>query len=65
MIWQFARFMAEEWQKQGVTEVAVYAEVMASLNGRSPQLLIDPTVDLLTQTYSLRPSAWIVPLTVE
>jgi vitamin K-dependent gamma-carboxylase len=63
MIWQFARFVAEEWQKQGATEVAVYAEVMASLNGRSPQLLIDPTVDLLTQTYSLRQSAWIVPLT--
>ncbi len=62
MIWQFARFVAQEWQKQGVTEVVVYAEVMASLNGRSPQPLIDPTVDLLTQTYSLRPSAWIVPL---
>ncbi|MEZ4592923.1 MAG: HTTM domain-containing protein [Chloroflexota bacterium] len=62
MIWQFARFLEAEWAEQGVADVAVYAEVMASLNGRSPQLLIDPTVDLLTATYSIRPSAWIVPL---
>lgn len=61
MIWQFARFLEAEWQKQGVADVAVYAEVMASLNGRSPQRLIDPNVDLLTATYSIRPSAWIVP----
>ncbi|MCC6604840.1 MAG: HTTM domain-containing protein [Anaerolineae bacterium] len=65
MIWQFAHFLAEEWHKQGITEVAVYAEVMASLNGRPPQPLIDPTVDLLAQTFSLRPSGWIVPLVRE
>lgn len=36
MIWQFAHFLEEEWHKQGIAEVAVYAEVMASLKRPYP-----------------------------
>jgi hypothetical protein len=35
---------------------------MASLNGREPQPLIDPVVDLATQPRTLAPASWIVPL---
>jgi hypothetical protein len=36
---------------------------MVSLNGREPQLLIDPNVDLAKEEVSLLPARWILPLT--
>jgi vitamin K-dependent gamma-carboxylase len=63
MLVQFARFLAEEKRKEGYPAVEVRARVMASLNGRRPQLLIDPTVDLAQARRSLVAAAWIVPLT--
>jgi hypothetical protein len=36
---------------------------MVSLNGREPQLLIDPNVDLAKEEVSLLPARWVVPLT--
>jgi len=47
MIWEFAQFLKEEYAQMGV-DVAVYAEATASLNGREPQYIIDPNVDLAT-----------------
>ncbi|MEM7119610.1 MAG: HTTM domain-containing protein, partial [Chloroflexota bacterium] len=43
MIMAFAQFIAEQYEMP----VAVRAEVYVSWNGRSSQLLLDPTVDLL------------------
>lgn len=43
--------------------VEVRALVVASLNGRPPQLLVDPTVDLAREPRTLAPAPWIVPLT--
>jgi hypothetical protein len=36
--------------------------VLVSLNGREPQLLIDPSVDLAAEERSLAPARWILPL---
>jgi hypothetical protein len=36
---------------------------MVSLNGRQPQLLVDPNVDLTKEQVSVLPARWIVPLT--
>lgn len=36
---------------------------MASLNGRDPQLLVDPTADLAKERRSMLPARWIMPLT--
>lgn len=63
LILQYAHFLAEEAAAQGHGEVAVYAEVWASLNGRSYQLLIDPTVNLAAQSRTPWKADWIVPLT--
>lgn len=63
MLVQFARFLAEEKRKEGHPAVEVRARVMASLNGRRPQLLIDPTVDLTKVGRSLVAAPWILPLT--
>ena len=62
MILQFAHFIAEELERRGRGQVEIRAQVLASLNGRAPQLLVDPEVDLASIPRSLAPAGWIVPL---
>lgn len=59
----FAHHLAEEKAREGYDDVEVRARVMVSLNGRQPQLLIDPNVDLAKEEVGLLPAPWIVPLT--
>ena len=49
----------------GAAEVDIRGNTasMRDLNGRQPQLLIDPEVDLAKEQVSLLPARWIVPLT--
>ena len=63
LILQYAHFLAEDAAAQGQGEVAVRAEVWASLNGRPIQQLIDPTVNLAAQPRTPWPVDWILPLT--
>jgi len=63
LVLQFAHYLAEEKRREGYEDVEVRARVMVSLNGREPQLLIDPNVDLTKEQVSLLPARWIVPLT--
>jgi vitamin K-dependent gamma-carboxylase len=60
---QFAHYLAEEKRREGYENVEVRARAMISLNGRQPQLLVDPNVDLAKEEVSLLPAPWIVPLT--
>ncbi|MGI8918042.1 MAG: HTTM domain-containing protein [Pyrinomonadaceae bacterium] len=59
----FAHYLAEEKRREGHENVEVRARVMVSLNGRQPQLLVDPNVDLAKEHVPLLPARWIVPLT--
>jgi hypothetical protein len=59
----FSHYLAEEKRREGYDNVEVRAHVMVSLNGRPPQLLIDPNIDLARQQVSLLPTRWIIPLT--
>ena len=59
----FSHHLADEKRREGYDDVEVRARVMVSLNGRPPQLLIDPDVDLAKEEVSLLPARWIVPLT--
>ena len=63
LILHFGHYLAEEKRREGYENVEVRARVMVSLNGRLPQLLIDPNVDLAKEQVSLLPARWIVPLT--
>ena len=63
LILQFSHYLAEQKRREGYDDVEVRAHVMVSLNGREPQLLIDPNVDLAKEEVSLLPARWIVPLT--
>ncbi|GAB1421168.1 HTTM domain-containing protein [Anaerolineales bacterium] len=58
MILEFAHFIEDQFLQYG--DVAVYAEVYVSLNGRPGQLLIDPTVDLSAEAQSLLHKPWIL-----
>ncbi|NEQ32428.1 MAG: HTTM domain-containing protein [Leptolyngbya sp. SIO4C5] len=62
MVLQFAHYLAETLLAQGDESLEVRTRVWVSLNGRSPQLLIDPFVDLAQEKQSLRPADWILPL---
>ena len=62
MILQFAHFLKKIWNERGYANVAVRANVRASLNGRFRQDLIDSSVDLAAEQRSLLPKTWIVPL---
>ena len=63
LILLFGHHLAEEKKREGYDDVEVRARVMVSLNGRRPQLLIDPNVDLAKEDVSLLPARWVVPLT--
>ena len=62
MILQFAHHVAQLEQARTGVRPVVNARVVASLNARPYQELIDPTVDLAAQPDSLSPAHWIVPL---
>ena len=64
MILQFAHYLARVWaEERKVAGVEVRARVCASLNGRKPELLIDPQRDLARVERSLRHADWILPAT--
>jgi hypothetical protein len=63
MIHQFCRYLAAEAAKAGFEGVQIRAIVLVSLNGRKPQLLIDPTVDLAAQPPTWDRLPFIMPLT--
>lgn len=62
MILQFSHYLSEQplFEEQGA--LIVQADVWTSLNGRSLQQLIDPTVNLAEQKNSLWRDEWILPL---
>lgn len=62
MVLQFSHYLASQFPTVEDQPAEVRARVMASLNGRSSQLLIDPAVDLSKVTQSRPPAPWIVPL---
>ncbi|RLT12257.1 MAG: hypothetical protein DWI21_01160 [Planctomycetota bacterium] len=59
---QFSQHLATELRQTKNLDVEIRAQVFCSLNGRRPQLLVDPQIDLASQTRSLSPQPWIVPL---
>lgn len=59
---QFSQFMAEEFRQTQHRDVEIHAHAFCSLNGRRPQFLVDPEIDLASQSRSLRHQPWIIPL---
>ncbi len=64
MILQFCHHAANDLRAKGHERVEIRGYVKATLNGRRPQLLINPFVDLAAEPRSLAHKPWIQPLTV-
>ncbi len=64
MILQLSHHLAQELREQGYEQIEIRVYATASLNGRAPQLLIDPLVDLAAQPRTWRHKTWIKPLTI-
>lgn len=63
MILQFSHYLAQRLRREGRHPPRVHVRAVASLNGRKPQWMIDPRVDLAARRRRLTPAPWIVPLT--
>lgn len=61
MILQFAHFLGDYYQKRGMQQPEVRAEVYVTLNGRPSRLLIDPHRNLLKEEDTWKPKPWILP----
>lgn len=59
---QFAHFMRRQYAELGHDDVEIRAIALCSLNGRKPQLLVDPTVDLAREPAAWFHADWIEPL---
>jgi hypothetical protein len=62
MLLQFSHFLADELRRQGEGDVEIRAVALVSLNGRKPQLIVDPRLNLAAQARSWRSQPWILPL---
>jgi len=62
MTLQFAHHLGRKLELQEGGPVEVRVESRVSLNGREPQLLFDPGVDLTQVPRDLRHAEWILPL---
>jgi hypothetical protein len=62
MLLQFAHHVARELRLQGKGDVEVRGRVLVSLNGRPPQPILDPAIDLAAEPRTLWPASWILPL---
>lgn len=59
MILQYAHFLGKYYQKKGVENPQVRAEVYVTLNARPSKLLIDSSIDLMTIRDGWRNKEWI------
>lgn len=62
LIHQLCLFVSDDLASKGYQNLEIRALALASLNGRRPQLLIDPTVDLASQPRNLAYPDWIMEL---
>lgn len=62
MLVQFSQYVANELRKTTGGTYEIHAQVLCSLNGRRPQLLVDPEIDLAAQRRTMQPLTCIVPL---
>ncbi len=63
MMREFAHYVRDRYAAAGRGGVEVHFVAICSLNGRKPQLLVDPMVDLARQPRTCLHKSWIEPLT--
>jgi hypothetical protein len=61
MILTFAHLVGRDFERRGIQNPEVRADVFVSWNGRAAARLVDPTVDLHRERESLAPKTWLLP----
>lgn len=61
MVLDLAHFLADSYRQMTGRNVEVRALVLTCYNGRPPQLLVDPTVDLAREPRGFYQRSWIMP----
>ncbi len=61
MILQFARFLADERERESGHRPRVYAKGLVSLNRGPRRPLVDPNVDLAAERWTFRSWPWVLP----
>jgi hypothetical protein len=63
MVLEFVHFVRDHYRAHGQGDLEIRVLALASLNGRKPQLLMDPTLDYanVDRVWGVQP--WVVPLT--
>ena len=59
---QFAHYLATVMPRKGPKPLQVEARILISINGRKPQLYVDPNVDLAAESRSLGRPRWLRPV---
>ena len=57
---QFAHYLAKVMPRRGPKPLRVEARIFVSINGRKPQLYVDPNVDLAAQSRPLGRPSWLL-----
>jgi vitamin K-dependent gamma-carboxylase len=61
MVLQFAHYLATVLPRAGPKPLNVEARLFVSINGRRPELFVDPNVDLTAQSRPLMGPTWLLP----
>lgn len=61
MMVQYAHFLKEQYEKQGMKDPAIVAEAYVTLNGKASQLMVNKTVDLSSIKNNYKSKNWILP----
>ena len=61
LILQLAHHIHAELEREGHGDFEVRVDALVSLNGRAPEPLIDPDVDLTREQDGVAPADWILP----
>jgi hypothetical protein len=64
-ILEYAHFLKNHYQKQGVKNPEVYVESYVALNGRLSQKYVDPKINLAKEYESFDHKTWILPFNDE
>ena len=60
MVLQFAHYLATVMPRAGPKPLKVEARIFVSINGRPPELFVDPNVDLATESRTLMRPRWLL-----
>ena len=64
-ILEYAHFLHDYYQEQGINDPEVYVESYVALNGRLSQKYINPKINLAKENETLQPKTWILPFNDE